>query len=654
MELFLWDDYEDGVINDKIKYWIDIWGELIGNLNLNSYGLSLINPQTIVNDIIDEIVSNKMRNKENKSYFLKQINRFLDEDEIIKRIYEIEFKVIRDYLNSDKNEYLISVCKRIREFFTEGSYLKETYKLLKSILLSKEVTDSSYERILCLSQSLIVELMLKGFDLKNIKQMPVNIFKKYILHGKYIITDYPHNLDIGEFESEDDYTNSIKNKMDNLSVEERLTDFENYFEKESVDMLVIFQIEGLIAYEGFTCGEVHFYSPRVDKYISQPEEAKDREIFFREDEHIFNAAVWVNAIDDRVARYTAINKIEKAFDLLRCFYKSKVDFKVVKDDCLILDEEFQLRASGGYESGIHERLKVQYSVNMSEVYIGEEYQLIFEKVGSYLYRNQEKQSFIEKKIVDSLHWFRKGEESIKAEDKLLNYWVAIENLMDFKDFTEEGRQLILNKEKETTYTLAKELIPCIEIMSYKNGICAELFQYIGNLVNNEVFSFKEKSARRAIELPEEIKKKCGLKVEEGEFIRLDDFVENLDELNTYTDCRVIKDRITYVDKFYGQNKFALKVIEERIKQIQDDILYIYRYRNKIVHNAHYDNTLLPHYVAKVKEYSNRLLVQVLYEHSKDYNVNLRDMFLKWHLNQSIFIKKLKENRDINVLNYRFN
>jgi len=651
MELFLWDSYGEEDINDKIKYWVDIWGELIANFNINSYGLNLINPHTLVNDIIDEIVSNKMRNKENKNYLLKQINSFLANDEIIKRNYKIEFEMIRDYLNSDKNEYLLNVCRNIKDIFINGDYLKETYHLLKSILLSTEIRDDCYKKIVHLCQSMIVELLLKGFDIQTVKKMPINIFKEYNTYGEYIATNYPHNVNRSDFEDKKDYYKAIKGKINNLSIEDRLNDFESYFDKQPSNQLIIFPIEGLIAYNGFSIGDVHFYSPRVKKFISQPEESDD-EIFLREEEHIFNASVWVNAVDDETARQIAIDKIEKSFDVLRCFYKTKVNFSVIKNKCITLNEEYQL-ISERHSTNVDDVLKDQYSLNMEEVNIEGANELIFENTSNYLFENRENQSFTEQKIVYSLHWFRKGAESIKAEDQLLNYWIVIENLMDFKESNEDDKHLLLNKEKETTYSLAKELVPCVEIPAYKRNISRDLFRYIKNLMGNKSISIHTGESRRGFEIPIELQEKCNLESHRSGRIDLKPFIRNLKELNEYTERKVIQDKVAFCDKFYTDSTFTLEAIEERIKQIQDDILYIYRYRNKIVHNAHYDTLLLPHYVSKVKEYANNLLVQVLYEYSKNNNLTLKEIFLKWHLSKSIFMKKLKENKSIDILEYRF-
>jgi hypothetical protein len=85
MDMLLWDTYQANEINEKIKYWVDLWEDLISNFNKNRYGLTLINPHLILRDIIDEIEDNKLKNKENKKYYNKQLNHIIKSNLVTRR-----------------------------------------------------------------------------------------------------------------------------------------------------------------------------------------------------------------------------------------------------------------------------------------------------------------------------------------------------------------------------------------------------------------------------------------------------------------------------------------------------------------------------------------------------------------------------------------
>ena len=81
------------------------------------------------------------------------------------------------------------------------------------------------------------------------------------------------------------------------------------------------------------------------------------------------------------------------------------------------------------------------------------------------------------------------------------------------------------------------------------------------------------------------------------------------------DRAIIREKIEDTLGFYADTTFAKKLIESYLKEIKNDVLLLYRYRNKIVHNAHYDNTILPYYVEKIRRYAGDLLRTVIERYS---------------------------------------
>jgi len=59
------------------------------------------------------------------------------------------------------------------------------------------------------------------------------------------------------------------------------------------------------------------------------------------------------------------------------------------------------------------------------------------------------------KIANALHWYRKAKNSMKQKDKMLNYWISIENLFNLeKDITFD----VLNDSKKGKFHLIQEII----------------------------------------------------------------------------------------------------------------------------------------------------------------------------------------------------
>ena len=179
METFIWENYNKDEVNDKIKYWVDLWEDLISYFNVNSYGLKLINPQLILLDTIDEIESNQfVKNKENKKYFYEKISQILEVDEV------------RRNFDSNRILFLSQLCKKALSIFRSGEYFEKSFQELKKIMLEKNWNANDERKIYYLSQVLIIELLLRGYNLEEIKDFPKSIFDKYSFFkvGKIIRT----------------------------------------------------------------------------------------------------------------------------------------------------------------------------------------------------------------------------------------------------------------------------------------------------------------------------------------------------------------------------------------------------------------------------------------------------------------------------------
>jgi hypothetical protein len=104
-----------------------------------------------------------------------------------------------------------------------------------------------------------------------------------------------------------------------------------------------------------------------------------------------------------------------------------------------------------------------------------------------------------------------------------------------------------------------------------------------------------------------------------------------------------------VNKFYNEKKTAQNYIEKYINEIEEDLLLIYRYRNKIVHNAHYDTIILPYYTTKIMNYSGNLIRRILYEKENNRQDSIEEILISLYSKKNILIDKLKNNINVDLL-----
>lgn len=621
MQMFIWDNYESNEITDNIRYWVDLWEDLIEHFTERLYGLSLENPRLLIRDIIDEIEFNDFKNSENRKYFQAMSDEILKSDPAIQNILKTEWALLRREFGSQRWIYLKQVGRSLLIKFEDGTYFKETCRILKNILLSSK-TDKQMIRLL--SQNLIVEFLNKEYSLKTIKDFTANIFDKYVIREDgHLITKFPHTYDWHTFMKnevfdEKEFNQAVSAEIDRASVPDRIDKLEYYFFKKAEDNYFIFEVGGIKGEVDFNIGDVNFYSPTVKRYLKAHTEI-DEELFHNKtaEQKFINAAVRLPMVDPAGARRHAEEKINKALDLLRVSYDTKASFEIMPGYLIVDDHGKNIGGSWGWKKSSGSRWWTSLDLKKDIVDRSE-----FEKQ-DFLFKPMEQQSDTERKLARSLRWFRKGEETDNSEDKIVSYWVVLENLLRFKE-------PLLCKD-ENVYLLAKEIVAAHQGMRFMYDIGWGLYWHVRTLINSS------HGNRKCLVLPQEIIDKCNLDPQGPTVIYLKPFIDHLEDMAKSVDRAIIREKIEDTMGFYADTTFAKKLIENYLKEIKKDVLLLYRYRNKIVHNAHYDNTILPYYVEKIRRYAGDLLLTVIGRYSENRAMSIEEIVLEkyWEMNNTI-------------------
>lgn len=646
MQLYLWDNYSDGEVTDKIKYWVDLWEDLIDNFNEKSHGLKLLNPHLLLRDIVDEIDSNDFGNKDNRKYFYDQLNFFLKNDPAIKRNFKTDFELIRRIFNSDRNIYLRQLCKNVYDIFQTGNYFRESFQILQDIILDPQHKETDETNINFISQSLIVELLLKGYSLKTMRVIPQNIFSTYYMRENFLETDYPHSIrweDFSRGNRDEDikaYSSEIQKEMKDLTIQQRLQKFIYYYEKDPEVFWFIFSVEGLKGKDEFVIGDVIFYSPFQKRIVKKQDGQHDSELFHgTESEHFLNAAIKVNTIDFEASKQEAIDSIERTLDFIRCFVEIEPNLTILRNNHIVCDSEGILRRESLSRSD-DKWFKFHKSFDSETIEEDSGLSTLFKDAGS-LFKSIERSNEIEQKIRTSLHWYRKAEETDILEDKILNYWVVVENIFTFKNI---GHNLVFpGNQKETKFFLIKELLPSLLISNFIFDNGWQTFNYIEKLLKTG------HGGRQCLNLPKDVIDACNLNPAPGAVIKLQLFVDNLDLLITHVERKIIKDKILYTNKFYKDNVLAKKEIEAKLMEIENNILLFFRYRNKIVHNAHFDNTILPYYVKVARNFAGELLRHILFKFNSNNSITVEDILLNRYTRFNRLMEKLNTGASVDFL-----
>lgn len=614
-------------IENKINYWRDLWGNLIDDFLKKSYGLNLYTPHTLVEDIILE-VEEKNKNTDNWKYFKSKLEYYYSNDIVLKNYFQSDFKILRSILHTNKTSLILELCRSLKRRFAKGEYFDKNLKELKKIILNNDpLNENSIILINNLTQNLIVELIKKGYVLKDIKRFIIEIFATYELipwdTENEVRTAYPHNLSktdyiIDNVIDQKSLNEDIIKIIDNLTYENRIDKLSYFYYKESEEAYYIFVIEGIKGNSQVSIGDVTFYSPDTVRF-AEKDFFNDEDLQKDNTEKFIQASVKVKYLSLNSSLTNALSTLEKATDLLHCYYNTKYKIEVNFSEYIVIKDGEIIHNSWNYHDNIlkyHDSLDIdKYKENMMGL-------------DGFIFKEENKTI---SKLSTAVHWYSKAESSLKQEDKILNYWIAIENL--FSSEFEVLRDCILDKNSRKV-KLIQLIISSNQIPSFIYDYGWELFHYYSHIARNKFLN-------KDVGLPDEIIEKANLNIKDGD-VFLKKFVDSISEIRKYEKNQFLSERLKRLNDFYSNNSVARKIVEEQIKFIEEDILMIYRFRNLIVHNAHFDNTLLPQYVWKAREYSGNLIRKLLFQFKTD-KIDLSGLLINIYLKREKLLNELKSN-----------
>lgn len=608
----------------KIDFWIETWEDLIRNFLKKSYGLNLYSPSILIDDIITEIEENQFRNSDNKKFFQNKISGYLENDEVVKTELISEFTLLRKSFHTDRQNYILSLCFKIREKLKQGVYFNKTLDLINNAIHQEKEIDLSFvKQINYYSQSLITEFVKKSFALEDIKRFLNSIFGGYRYTQEYFYTEFPHPFKEEDFLDSDgkfqreEFAEKVKPFIDKLSSEDKINSLKIFYEQKPEEVKYIFLVKGIKGEVDKRILDVHFYnieSRRFAKENSRLSPYEDIQQFSGLKNRYVQAAVDIPMLTPKSSLSNAKSKIENTLDILSCYLNLKTNIEIDESNFIVINSKGRV---------IHTSFQVDHSSPVMDFKNALDLESIdntIELLNSFdflVYENNENVL----KLKNALRWRHKAEQSFRDEDKLLNYWICLENLFNSsRDLTLD----IFNDNNKTKFHLIQEIISSHQIFNHIFNYGWELYHYFQKY--NDPLGINKK-------LPEELRKKAQLNRIVGERIYLAKFIECLPDLKTYEEDLFILDKIDSVISFYNGQENTKEIILDHKKQVKEDILMIYRMRNLIVHNAHYDNALLQYYIWKIRSYSGFLIRKFITKYD---DVNSFEDFLL-----EIFVSKEK-------------
>lgn len=583
--------------SEIFNYWQEYSKKLIEGLRENKSTFKMITIHMIIIQLIDEIEYNNLQSKENKKYLTRMIRKSIDEDIVSKNNFKMELNEICKEINQGNIQTVRYLCERIKEKFDNGIYYNSICNELVKSLQNEELTDKNKEEIKLFGKLLVIELHLYGNCMESIRSI-ISKFDKLIREKNLEALEYLQSL----------YTME--------------------------EMILIFQIERIRGRCDIQLGDVNIYNPYIKTYINEvylDKFFKDIEYFENKDyEERLNIAVKMRRPKDYVNYCNdAIDISEKVFRFLEVCLDFSEDMKIVREA-----KEYYLIDTNG--KIVEKYVPIRYSQveNKGCRHLGDDCPNIdiYKVIGNILFG--ESSNDVEEKIQFSWHWFIKAVKSERNEDKLLFCWIALEKIVELdKEFETE----LVTTDRYSKADVIKKVLEPLIVLEYPKELLYK--------INSEIYSLF------LVEYSESSIKGKLLKNEN------EDKFEYLERL--LKDIVKMKDEFKYIQseeidrfvKFFYEKEYAEKVLKDLTYDVDDDILNIYKLRNKIVHNAFISNNILDYYCSRCVKYTNIALIRIANIYIDKKYRTMEELIANMNFEYQSFNERIKRTNLINMQQY---
>lgn len=567
----------------KIQYFIDYWKDLThpkDSIEIELVHSIIYNPKELIKEFIDEIERKNLSNKDNKKFFIDSLGKFSNLDLEALSFIKPTLKLILKEQNSD-HSYLLHLLKMAYlklDYFMLG---KESIKELAEILTDDSAIDT--KKIKHLTNLIVFELMHKKYSKTTIAKIINNIFSNYqVLSEDQIHTNFPHNIECKNWDrtsSEyEEYKHTLTNFIDNLTEKDRIFALNNYLNKEGEQLRFVFQIKGLKGDNAnITIGNVQIYNPKSMQLFKETTEYFNELFEKKIEDNIYycNGAVTLDVLDTEYAKQEALQILENSLDLVASRYPPyPISITINKFKYYVIDMEGHNRGSGSTNTWEFLTYKDSQELDNSEY-------------DNPIYAQQiakDKILEVDKKILESMHWKRKAIESNENNEKILWHWVALENLFERKNSSEKTPNVIF------------EVVSKLLAKQYMYNFAWKHFYKLKEKTDASLMNMIHKDLQ--LQLPDDLKNNIGLNAKDGTKIYLINLVSNLKKIQTdLNNNSLFFEQLGYLDEIFTDKKKCLELIDKFEKIFFEKLVYVYRVRNKIVHNAHSEsNPIIDYYV----------------------------------------------------------
>lgn len=616
-------EIEEGYVRDKLCYFIEYYEFAFDQMENGTLEWYPLNSHAILRMLEDEMKN--YPNSRNLHFFKKVLNRVKGRDYVCHKKYNFLIEQLLQLILSDE-AYALQICRELLERMEQGKYAKNLCIRMEEVLFDDQSLECRKEEIRYLTISLLIEQKIYGYSTKKIQNLLKELFSEWESVQGIIYTDYPF---IPDFETEN-RSQCIKEYMEKLKVRDRIHDMSRIFEQQTTKFVFVCGISGMKGEMlDLEIGRAKIYNAEYSpKFDFEGSDYRDEDFTPYKIAGSIHAAVELDCMDDENFKKEAKKEIEKAIDIICCYSQIQVPININMSKYVVLNANHQAFKTGaGIDYNIHRDLRgLDYNgSNLKDL------QEIYQKyTGAVL----EVENDLALAIQNSARWFRKGEESVREEDKLLNDWICMESL--FPDELELPKEI--QDQPDSRKSKFGDIYSLIPTMILRKRLFAYFWDCF-SLCNNLYLNNRKEKDDNPFPISEELAKNCGFKAE-GQ-LNLLPFLESLEKMINQIPNGVIKDYLQEVQDYVSGKREISKLIAKITDECKEQLLMGYRFRNIIVHNAKSNMDFIEYYEEQLRGVARDVIRLVIGVHEEHAKWDMAELLLRKNIENREMIEELK-------------
>ena len=612
--------------NTPLEYYQIYWDEYISDLlDSSNSEVMMQSPRMVIHEILSEITYHQFKNKENVSYYKKKLGEWLKNDRVFNELFKQDIILSFSFFDSQHSLMLKELFKGVLIRFNTERYFEKVFLDFVDFMETRPLlTYDNKKKINAYVNLIIAEFKSEGFALEDIKNIPSQIDNVAITTDGHVVSapNSFYELQYSDYETKEKYYEAIEERIKKRTIAECLQGIIDKFYCTPQEGYMLIRLTGLKGNIDTTIDDVHIYSPKNHKYITEKGFSDIEDLT---DMDYLNAAVPI----DNVGLFSSISyaksKLVSVLEILSLTYDTKVKIDYGRGNFVVV--------INGKESGFHDSVDsdderyhdrahfYKYAMSFDAKEIEDDRDEIVKHYEAVHYPYSETTI----KLSNAVHWCYKAKNAATDEERLLNSWFALEGMMKISD--EVMHSLPIKKEDGVMKVVQYIAKATLSIRKFHN-YWIEAYAKALYSIQDELLSFN---------LSEDLKKRAGLNLNPGDKYDTKSFFACISELEEAVSHQLYKNELHEVADYYSsKNGF-----EDYAHQIENDVLIIYRLRNLIAHNAVIPSESLILYSRKAYMIC-RYIIRYFIDHKTNKKITIENMILDASIRYLRFLSSIEE------------